>query len=173
MGEDSLNAALQEFGRRFRFRDGGPYAGSRDLYSALRSHLPDSLRYYLEDTWEKVSFYDNKVVTASAIPLGKSGKYKVSVTVDVKKLYCDSAGNESSAREMNDYIDIAVFAQDSRKNDGTTQFHPLYSKRHRFTAGEHRIDIIVDGKPERAGIDPWLKLLDRQREDNYQVVTIK
>ncbi|HEX9513550.1 MAG TPA: hypothetical protein VF939_23830, partial [Puia sp.] len=47
IGEDSLNAALQEFRNAFAFRSGGVYAGSYDLYRVLQKHVPDSFRYYL------------------------------------------------------------------------------------------------------------------------------
>src|SRR5258708_37701112 len=104
IGEDSLNAALQEFRNAFAFRSGGVYAGSYDLYRVLQKHVPDSFRYYLKDTWEKVSFYDNKVVEVSAVPLGKNDEYKVSLVVDVKKLYIDSTGKEQAVAGVKKYI---------------------------------------------------------------------
>jgi len=35
-------------------------------------------------------------------------------------------------------------------------------------AGRHRIELIVKGKPARAGIDPEGKLMDRIRDDNMK-----
>lgn len=40
---------------------------------------------------------------------------------------------------------------------------------HRLTQEEHILDIKVKGKPDRAGIDPYGKLIDRQPEDNVRV----
>src|SRR5947209_19712402 len=61
IGEDSMNLALREFEDAFAFKKNGPYAGSRDLYYYLQKHTPDSLQYYLDDSWQKVTFYDNSI----------------------------------------------------------------------------------------------------------------
>jgi ABC-type transport system involved in multi-copper enzyme maturation permease subunit len=53
MGADSLNAALRDFVRLWAFRKEGPYAGAFDLFQQLSRHVPDSLRSWLHDSWEK------------------------------------------------------------------------------------------------------------------------
>jgi hypothetical protein len=63
---------------------------------------------------------------------------------------------------MNDFVDIGVFA--SGMGDGLGA--PLYLKRHRIRSGRQTIRITVPRQPARAGIDPWRKLIDRQRDDN-------
>ena len=169
IGEDSVNAALHEFHDRFAFRSrssspGAPYAGSEDLYKALQNHIPDSCRYYLTDTWEKVCLYDNKVVDVKAVPAGSEGKpgdYKVTIRVFVQKVYIDSAKNEHMATGMNDFIDVGVYTIDGKE---------LYLQKHRFTAGEHTIELIVHGKPAIAGIDPRGVLIDRNPEDNQKAL---
>lgn len=167
IGEDSLNAALREFRDAFAFRSGGIYAGSTDLYRVLQQHVPDSFRYYLRDSWEKVCFYDNKVVEVRAVPLGKNDQYTVSLVVEVKKTYIDSSGKEQAAVGMNDYIDIGVYGADPKGSPGGAD-RLLYLKKQRLGAGRHRIELIVTGKPVRAGIDPEGKLMDRIREDNMK-----
>ncbi|HWK07770.1 MAG TPA: hypothetical protein VNS58_29260 [Puia sp.] len=176
IGEDSLNAALRQFRNEFAFRSGGIYAGSYDLYRVLQQHVPDSFRYYLRDSWEKVSFYDNKVVEVNAVPLGKNDEYRVSLVVEVKKTYVDTAGKEQVAADMNDYIDIGVYGADPRDSRGKADpkgspgggSPTLYLQRQRLGAGKHRIEVIVKGKPVRAGIDPEGKLMDRIRENNMK-----
>jgi hypothetical protein len=39
-------------------------------------------------------------------------------------------------------------------------------ERHRIRRGEQTIRITVPNEPARAGIDPYRKLIDRQRDDN-------
>lgn len=167
IGEDSVNAALREFYNAYAFRNTPPYAGSKDLYSFIKKHVPDSLQYYLTDTWEKITFYDNKIVAATVTPLGKNNQYKVSIKVNTNKIYQDSNGNDSVA-SMNDYIDIGVFAADSSKVKGRNNTNLLYLQKHKFTSGEHTIDIIVTGKPVKVAIDPYVRLIDRNIGDNWK-----
>jgi len=152
-GEDSVNAALRSFKEQYAFRNGGDYAGSEDLYRALEAHTPDSFRYFLEDSWQKVCLYNNRLAEASVVPLG-GNKFKVTLKLELQKNYSDSSGATHPAA-MNDFIDIGIYGK------GT-----LYLQRHRFTAGVHLVDIIVEGKPASARIDPHGYLIDPQEEDN-------
>jgi len=170
IGEDSLNAALHEFQNSYALRDGGPYAGSPDLYRVLQAHVPDSFRYYLTDTWEKVCQYNNEVLDVKAVPLGANDKYKVTIKVRIGKTYFDSTGKEQAASGMNDYIDIGVFGADKADKKGYVQYNPLYLKKHRLTEGEHTIELVVKGRPTQVGIDPYKNLIDRRPDDNARAV---
>ena len=151
MGEDSLDAALRSFKEEFAFRNGGFYAGTEDLYHALETHVPDSLRYFLEDTWKKVSLYDNRVLAASSTPLG-GDQYKVTVKLDIRKIYYDSTDKEQPATGMNDYIDIGV------NGPAAT---PPYVHRYKLPYGAQTLEITVKGKPTSVQIDPHGYLLSR------------
>ena len=173
IGEDSVNAALREFNKQWAYRDGGVYAGSKDLYAALLRHVPDSFRYFMEDSWEKVTLYDNKIVAAKAVPTGHPDEYKVDLTVEVNKVYIDSSHKEHPATVMNDYIDIGIFGEDKEgvaRGGSDTGDPVLYRKRCRLTAGKHTFSIIVRGKPARAAIDPDQLLIDRQGNDNWMEI---
>ena len=91
-------------------------------------------------------------------------KYKVTLTVQARKVKADGNGNESPM-EMNDYIDVGVF---SGSKDDEKQ---LYLKREKFTQEKQTFEIIVDEMPTRAGIDPYNKLIDRVSDDNTIDVT--
>ncbi|MFI5154246.1 MAG: ABC transporter permease subunit [Chitinophagales bacterium] len=166
IGEDSLNKALREFHDAFTFRDKPPYAGSNDLYKILTRYVPDSLQYYLKDSWERITIYNNKVVNVTIKPVGKNNEWKVHLEFSVHKSYADSSGNEKDAGPMNDYIDIGVFAANTKSKDGRSIVNPLYFQKHKFSAGNYTIDIIVNGKPASAGIDPYCKLIDQNQGDN-------
>jgi ABC-2 type transport system permease protein len=168
IGEDSMNVALREFKNAYAFKSKPPFAGSNDLYRFLQKHVPDSLQYYLTDTWQKITLYDNKVTDVKAIPTGKNNEYKVSLKVNVAKVWMDAKGNDVLAKDMNDYIDIGVFAANSNNKEGRSQVNPLYLKKYRFTAGEHVITVTVKGKPVNVGIDPYAKLIDRIPNDNMK-----
>ena len=167
VGETAINAGLREFREAYAFKTQPPFAGARELYAYIKKHVPDSLQYYLTDTWEKVSFYDNRIIEAKALRLDNSNQYKVSIKFSTEKFYQTLSGDDVPAGKMNDYIDIAIFPDDSKRH-GSTQIPPLYIQKHRLTAGDHNIDIVVTGKPVRVGIDPYLKLIDRTPADNVK-----
>jgi len=168
IGDDSINSALREFKNAYAFKNKPPFAGSNNLYSYLQKHTPDSLQYYLTDTWQKITLYDNKINTVTVKPTGKNNEYKVTLKVDVAKVYIDDKRNEIPAKQMNDYIDIGIFAADTKNKEGRWQVNPLYLKKYKFTYGEHTITVTVKGKPARAGIDPYSKLIDGNPNDNVK-----
>ena len=168
IGEDSLNTALREFRNAYAFKMDPPFAGANNLYEYLQQHVPDSLQYYLSDTWQKITLYDNKVVEAKVTPTSNKEEYRVTIKVDVGKVWIDDKGNDVVAKTMNDYMDIGIFAADTKNKEGRSQVNPLYLCKHKFTAGEHIMNIIVKGKPVRVGIDPYAKLIDRQPNDNLK-----
>jgi len=168
IGEDSINTALREFKDAYAFKNKPPFAGSNNLYSYLDKHTPDSLKYFLTDTWQKITLYDNKMVDVKAVPTGKNNEYKVTLKTNVAKVYVDGKGNDVPALKMNDYITIGVFAADSKNKEGRSVVNPLYLKKYKLSYGLHTFTIIVKGKPVRAGIDPYSKLIDRNPNDNMK-----
>jgi hypothetical protein len=168
IGEDNMNAALREFLDDYRFRVSGPYAGAGDLYALLKKHTPDSLQYYLTDTWEKVTVYDNKVIGVSAIKTGRPNEYKVTLRVDVKKNYKDDKRNDVPAMVMNDYIDIGVLGADSVGAGGRVEKRFLYLHKYKLTRGVHEITVVVEGEPKAVAVDPLGLLIDRNGNDNWK-----
>jgi ABC-2 type transport system permease protein len=168
IGEDSMNVALREFRSAYAFKTDPPFAGANNLFEYLQKHVPDSLQYYLTDTWQKITLYDNKVVEAKAEPTANKDEYKVTLKVDVSKVWIDDKGNDIAAKSMNDYMDIGIFASDSKSKEGRQLTNPLYLSKYKFTSGQHILQIIVKGKPVRVGIDPYAKLIDRQPNDNMK-----
>jgi ABC-2 type transport system permease protein len=72
------------------------------------------------------------------------------------------------AKNMNDYIDIGIFAANSTTKDGRSVVNPLFFKKYKLSAGVHSFTVLVKGKPVSAGIDPDAKLVDRQPNDNMK-----
>jgi len=170
IGEDSLNASIKEFRDSFAFRNNPPYAESDDLIRFIKKRVPDSLQYYLSDSWEKIAVYDNRIIAATASPEGQTGLYKVHISVSVAKTYTDGSGHDADANQINDLIDIGIFAATNRDKGGGAKTSPLYLKKYRLTRGEHSFDIIVKGRPLSAGIDPYNRLIDRRPEDNILTI---
>jgi hypothetical protein len=166
IGEDSVNAALADFLHQWAFRNGGPYPGANDLYAVLKAHTPDSLRYYLEDGWEKVVLYDNQVNEAVLLPHLKDSSYRVRIHVTIQKLQYDAKNESHAVKEMNDLVDIGIFGEAS--GNGAPPLLQLYTAR--YNAGEHTIELNLGQKPSLVEIDPHRKLLDIRGEDNRKMI---
>ena len=51
-----------------------------------------------------------------------------------------------------------------------TEKVPLYLKKQWLAPGVHKLEFVVKGKPAKAGIDPYNKLIDRVSDDNVKPV---
>jgi aminopeptidase N len=168
IGEDKVNLALHNFLMQYRYANAndsqsGPYPDTRQFVAALRAQTPADLQYFITDAFENIVLYDNKVVSATVTPTA-GHKYKVTLSVQVRKLQSDGSGNESPM-PLHDLIDIGVF---SGKKD---EEKPLYLKKEWLTEPTQTFKVIVDQPPTRAGIDPYNKLIDRNSDDNWMDVT--
>ncbi len=163
IGEDKLNLALHNFLLQHRYANADasqvtPYPDTRQFVDALRAATPPDLQYYITDAFENIVLYDNKALSATYVQR-PDHKYKVTLTVQAKKIKADGSGAESPM-PMNDYIDIGVF---SGKKEHEKQ---LYLKRERISQERQTYTAVVDELPTRAGIDPYNKLIDRVSDDN-------
>jgi ABC-2 type transport system permease protein len=163
IGEDKVNLALHNFLMQYRYANADdsrsvPYPDTRQFVDALRAQTPADLQYYITDAFENIVLYDNKAVSATVAPTA-DGKYKVTLTVQVRKVQADGSGNESPM-PLHELIDIGVF---TGKKD---EEKPLYLKKEWLTKPTQTFEIIVDQAPTRAGIDPYNKLINRDSDDN-------
>jgi ABC-2 type transport system permease protein len=170
IGEEKLNVALRNFLMAHRYANAndalsGPYPDTRLLEEALRAQTPAQLQYFLNDSFEKITLYDNKAVEATAQKM-PDGQYKVTLTVQGKKAYADGNGVESPA-PLHDLIDVGVF---SGKKD---EEKPLAVRKEWINGERQSFEFVVKDRPTRAGIDPYNKLIDRNGDDNSMEVTNK
>jgi ABC-2 type transport system permease protein len=164
LGEPAVNAAIKEYRDKVAFQR-APFTNSIEFVGYLRKHTPDSLQYLVTDLFEKITLYENKVDSASYRKL-PNGQYRVQFTVDTKKLYADSLGNEKPDLQARDFIDVGVMGR--KKVNGEWQDVPLLVQKRRLKPGLNRFDFTVPTKPERVGIDPFNKLVDRNPDDNVK-----
>jgi ABC-2 type transport system permease protein len=73
--------------------------------------------------------------------------------------------DEKKYIDMNDWIDLAIFAKDE---DGNEQ--EIMLKKVHITGKENKFSFTVDKKPFSVGIDPYHKLIDRKTSDNIKEV---
>ncbi|MCB2379343.1 hypothetical protein LGH70_17225 [Hymenobacter sp. BT635] len=164
LGERVVNEAIKEYRDKVAYQR-APFTNSVEFLTTLRRHTPDSLQYLVTDLFERITLYENKVDSASYHKL-PNGQYRVQFTIDTKKLYADSLGNETADTKSRTLIDVGVMGR--KKVNGSWQDVPLRVEKQRLAPGHHRLEFTVPDKPERVGIDPYNKLIDRNPDDNLK-----
>ncbi len=166
IGEEAVNRALRKMLARYGYAQ-PPYPTSYALVDALREETPPQYQYLLKDLFEDITLFSNRTLSAKANKR-PDGKYDVTIEVESKKFKADEKGNESEV-PVNDWIEIGAFAKPEKdKKYGKT----LYRERLLMKGGRCTFHFTVDELPEKAGIDPFLLLIDRQPDDNTKDVEI-
>ncbi|MBV9497507.1 MAG: hypothetical protein JOZ54_24945 [Acidobacteria bacterium] len=155
IGAEAVNTALRRFLEKYR-GSGPPYPTSADLYAELRAVTPPELQSLLTDLFATITLWDIKTQNATTRRL-PDGTYEVTLEVMAQKLRSDGTGVET-AIPMNDVVEIGVFASD--------QEEPLYVTRQRVRSGKQTLHFVVAQEPSRTGVDPYQKLIERERGDN-------
>jgi ABC-type transport system involved in multi-copper enzyme maturation permease subunit len=163
IGEARVNLALRRFLEKHR-PGVPPFPTALDLYAELQAVTPDSVRPLLRDLFEEITLWDVEAREASASPAAGGG-YDVTIHVRAAKVRADSVGNERAV-PMDDWVEVGVFGA------GEGEGEPLYLRRHRLRTGVQRIVVRVPREPARAGVDPYDKLIDRDRENNVVRVQV-
>ena len=151
IGEDKVNLALKELNDTFKY-SGPPYPDTRDMVAALRKQTPPELQYMITDMFETITLYDNKAVSAKIQEL-PDHKYKVTLTVDARKMRANGEGAETEI-PIHDLIEVGIF----KGKKGSEK--PLHTEKVWITQPHATFTYVVDEKPTRAGIDPYSKLID-------------
>ena len=120
---------------------------------------PDSLQYVIEDLFETITLYNNTITEADYEKFSNN-QFKINLTINVEKIRVDSLGIEKTI-DLNDWIDIGIY---SKNEEGIEQL--IYLEKHKITAQEMKVEILVNEKPTKVGIDPTFKLIDRNLNDN-------
>ena len=182
IGEKNLNNALKKYVKKVAFQD-PPYTTSIDLVNHVKEATPDSLNYLIEDMFETITLYQNRIVSTESKKLD-NGKYQVDIEFKVSKYRNDEKGKifygdrekdsiSYKTEEMrkpeysvylSDYVDVGVFGE---KDDKETE---LYLKKHKISSINNKVTIVVDEEPIEVGIDPYNKLIDTNSDDNRKKI---
>ena len=182
IGEQKLNGVLKSYIQKVGYQD-APYTNSVELVALLKQATPDSLQYVINDMFENITLYDNRVKNATAKKLA-NGKYQVDIEFDVakykaddqgKRIFKDKAGKTLTYKKkgdviattslpLQDYIEIGVFTEETVKDIKTEK--ELHLKKYKINKIDNKVSIIVDKKPTEVGVDPYNKLIDTDSNDN-------
>ena len=135
--------------------------------NAFREVTPDSLQYLIDDMFENITVFSNRVTDVNYVKSGE--EYEVTLTTFSEKFRADSLGKQTAV-PLVDFIDIGIFGETESKQ---TYGKPLVYERLKITKPENTFTFKVKEKPQNAGIDPYNYLVDRMPEDNVKKVTEK
>ena len=161
IGEDNLNNALKDYVKKVQYQQ-PPYTTAFEFISYLYKATPDSLQYLVKDMFENITLYENYIKKLSSKKLANN-TYDVSLTVASAKFYSNSNGVLKKTT-VNDYFDIGIFT--SEKVNGKSIEKPLVFERVKLDDKEKTFTFNVKKEPSSAGIDPYLKLIDRTPNNN-------
>jgi aminopeptidase N len=165
IGEDVVNTALRRLFDRYK-SGAPPLPTAKDLVAELKVVTPDSLQPLLRDLFERNTWWEVETKSATASPMG-SGKWQVTLDVVTRKIVVDTKGAETEV-PMDDLIEIGVYGA----GGNTTRGVQLYRVLHRLKAGPQKITVVVDTKPNIAGIDPRSLLIDADPTNNMKGVKL-
>ena len=180
LGDKVFNNILKGYIKDVAFQD-APYTNSIEFVDHIRKGTPEKYQYLIDDMFENITLYDNKVEKVTSKKL-TNGKYQVEITFVVskyrsdnkgKKIYVDENGKTLTSNgnpkiesyPLNDYIEVGVFGKKIKKGDFELE-NELYNKKYKIDKINNKVSIIVDEKPEEVGVDPYNKLIDTNSDDN-------
>jgi ABC-type transport system involved in multi-copper enzyme maturation permease subunit len=163
LGEERLNANLKAFNERYRYRN-DPFPTTLDLVSYLSQNTEAEEKSFIEDLFNSITLYDLRVKDAKVTELA-DGKFQLNIVLHADKLVADEKGTQTT-QALAEQIDIGVFSVDPDQTSGESGV--IYLKKHQLTTGENSIELVLDQKPLYVGVDPFVRLIDRDGADNIR-----
>ncbi|HEX6904903.1 MAG TPA: M1 family aminopeptidase [Thermoanaerobaculia bacterium] len=168
MGEETVNRALRNLLRRYKFK-GAPYPRSIDLVAALRAEAKTAEEQNLiTDLFERVVLYDLRVAEPTAVRRA-DGKWDVTVPVEAKKYEVDRRGAETETT-LAERIEVGLFTAEPG-SDVFDAKDVVLMERHAIRSGRQVLRFVTDRKPGYAGVDPYNFYIDRNSGDNVVPVS--
>jgi ABC-2 type transport system permease protein len=161
LGEDVVNGVLHQLLLEHAFR-GPPYPTVSLLVDKLRAVTPPDKAYLIDDLFESIVLYGNRADSAGA-RRRPDGKYEVTIRATAGKVRAGELGEEREV-PLKDWIEFGV--DDDNGN-------PLARERRLVDRHAQTVNLVVEGRPARAGIDPDNKLIDRKPTDNMVPVDMQ
>jgi len=164
IGEAVINDVLKRLAERYGYAQ-PPYPTSHDLVDGLLAAAPAHAGL-IRELFEEMVLYSNRTLAATAKKRA-DGKFDVTIEVESRRFQADDKGAEKETQAAG-RIEIGAFAKpDKGKKYGRT----LYRGQVAMTSGKSSHTFITAEMPDKAGIDPFLLLVDRVPDDNLKTVT--
>lgn len=167
MGKDRVNLAFRRL-RETQEAGQSPLLTSLDLYRELQAVTSDPFRSLLHDLFAENTYWELETERVTAKQT-EAGTWQVTLEIKARKEVVDPAGIEKEV-PMDESVQIGVFAP---TEEGSDYGETLYLEMHRIRSGQQTITVTVPRQPSDAGIDPYHLLIELERFDNVEEVTIE
>ncbi|MDN4037412.1 M1 family aminopeptidase [Massilia sp. YIM B02443] len=168
IGEEALNRALKRFLTDKGYQE-SPFTTSSELLDYIRAEAPASKHALIADMFEKIVFYDNRVLEASASKRS-DGQWDVTMKLHLAKMQADGMGQET-ARAYDEPVEIGVFAR--AKGASEADERVLLLDKRALSGANPVVTVTVKEQPFEVGVDPYNKMIDRVSRDNRKEVAIE
>ncbi|MFV0473686.1 MAG: ABC transporter permease [Pikeienuella sp.] len=163
VGQERLEAAFAKFLDEWRFRP-APYPSAADLLARLKAELPAEAGAPLDDFFLNVANWRLNVRKAKTWR-DDAGRWRLGAVVEAAKTYSEGLGIEAAA-PLDTPIPIAVF-----RGAGFAPGDVIAEEWLTLKSGRNEIELTLEEKPARFGIDPYLLLPDSNPYDNVVEVS--
>jgi ABC-2 type transport system permease protein len=143
----------------------GPFPTAGDLVAEFRAVAPEEHQDLITDLFEKIILFDVSV-EQSEVSETEAG-FEVTMLVKARKLSADGEGRETEI-PLNSYLDIAVFPEKSDDLGDDDLPEPILIEKRLVKSGEQTFTFTVNEKPAQVGVDPYVKMIDRNPDDNLR-----
>ena len=164
LGESRLNSALKSLLEKFRYQS-NPFPTTLDLLAELNAVATPEEQGFIADLFTRITLYDLKITNVESTQVNE--EFEVTLTITAAKYEADGEGRETE-QPLNELVDIVLFTVNPDKLQEDNQI--LYKAKHKLTSGENKITITVPEMPAYAGVDPFVKLIDRDGNDNIKAL---
>ena len=163
LGEKRLNNALKAFLNEFQYQS-TPYPTTLDLLSYLKQDATQAEQRFIDDQFKYITLYELEMKAVSVTDdFDSEGFYTVTLSVEATKQHADGQGEETE-QPLDELIDIALFSDDPENL--LAEDFVIYSQKHQIVSGTNTIELKVKEKPVFAGVDPYIKLVDKDSKNN-------
>ena len=161
LGEQRLNKALQGLLKEYQYTE-DLYPTTLDLVRHLNNVSNAQEQAYIQNLFTQITIYDLRAKEVTTKKLD-NGKIKVTLTVSAQQFSADGKGKETE-QPFAEEVDIALFSEDP--NDFSADNKIIYQGLHQIKSGDTVIELVVDEIPNFAGIDPFVRFIDRDTGNN-------
>ena len=105
VGEEALNSAIRKYIKKTAWQE-APFTTTEEFVEVLKQNLSKKFHSLIDDFFKYITFYDNRVLKASAQEK-EDGKYVVTLTALSKKWRSDGSGKQEE-KIMDTPVDIGI-----------------------------------------------------------------